>query len=968
MSWLDNPLWRNRYEEVFQKATGGEGEYNTKLKKQDDMLKASSSSNCLGMLDKINLSTKKAKLKMYIDKNEKTAGPKPDIGVGAAGYATVLQSVKDIPENTFFTPGRCFQARIRHFNFPESDDRAPSFRGLVLKLTDKHTGGPLDMMFITGPQCAHPTIAVLDSYLHAIKAGPQQLKTHLLQYPVLLEAYIGGVRKNLISYADQFYYNQCVYFMRGSDNADYMVRFRVIPADTTEESGLLSDEDQMHVWDLKVDDDNRTADYLKNEYYDRVKTGPVYYLLQMQWRPAMNDIGPEVTSGALKWDAEKFHYYNLMVVNIDCTVPLDSLNATKWDLTKIPPILKQPTPKGLGDFALVPLTIHEIDMYMTDVPNHMKKQSKNEAKNDTGINVQYTINVQTGNLGGAGTDGNVRITLIGKLGRTSRHNLDTDRHDDFEAGQLDSYKFEDREIGEFLMAQIDLDVRTGREDWYLEHVEIFIKSDGSDDRRIFLPCNHWLTKEFPSYQLKEINALPLSKQRDYIIQHWREDIEFGRQIMNANAPNLIYRLTEIPENFPIDRELLDALLKRDISLEAEIQDGNMYMVNLDGLAGIKCYRSQNERRFICHPMCLLYVRPDGTLVPIAIQLFQRPGDKVPIWTPKDDPLDWLYAKIWFKCAFAQYSTMYVHLLMTHLVTEAVCIASLRTMPSCHPVHALLQPHMKYTVAINTLGKQIWWPGDHIVDKTHSIGGGGQLDFMGQMYRNFNMGQLNIPEDMKRRGVDDKEKLPGYHYRDDSLLLWDTILTYVTEYIKLYYKYDYDVGRDVEFHNFLRDLKENGFYHWENDEDHGVPEKITTIKGLSVFLTGIIFNATCQHAAVNFSSLDMLAFQPNCPTALGKPPPTKKGLRLPEVMDALPNKEIASHVTCMANALTQFADKEEYLGLYPNCFYEEERLHKVVIDFQEKLKGVSEAIRKRNEDLACPYEYLLPERVPNYTGI
>ena len=33
------------------------------------------------------------------------------------------------------------------------------------------------------------------------------------------------------------------------------------------------------------------------------------------------------------------------------------------------------------------------------------------------------------------------------------------------------------------------------------------------------------------------------------------------------------------------------------------------------------------------------------MVPIAIQLGQNPGPLFPIWTPKDEPLDWLLAKV-----------------------------------------------------------------------------------------------------------------------------------------------------------------------------------------------------------------------------------------------------------------------------------------------------------------------------------
>ena len=43
----------------------------------------------------------------------------------------------------------------------------------------------------------------------------------------------------------------------------------------------------------------------------------------------------------------------------------------------------------------------------------------------------------------------------------------------------------------------------------------------------------------------------------------------------------------------------------------------------------------------------LCFRTDNLLVPIAIQLGQKHGPDFPIWTPKDEPLDWLLAKVCF---------------------------------------------------------------------------------------------------------------------------------------------------------------------------------------------------------------------------------------------------------------------------------------------------------------------------------
>ena len=50
------------------------------------------------------------------------------------------------------------------------------------------------------------------------------------------------------------------------------------------------------------------------------------------------------------------------------------------------------------------------------------------------------------------------------------------------------------------------------------------------------------------------------------------------------------------------------------------------------------------------PICLLHVNTADQLVPIAIQLKRDPGPNNPIFLPTDPYLDWLLAKIYYRCA------------------------------------------------------------------------------------------------------------------------------------------------------------------------------------------------------------------------------------------------------------------------------------------------------------------------------
>ena len=185
---------------------------------------------------------------------------------------------------------------------------------------------------------------------------------------------------------------------------------------------------------------------------------------------------------------------------------------------------------------------------------------------------------------------------------------------------------------------------------------------------------------------------------------WRKDEEFGRQTLNGVNPLDITRCRNLPNNFPVTSDHVIGSLSRGLSLEAEMEAGNIYIINHKILENITTGEYNGKKTELPAAMCLLYVRPDNELVPIAIQLGQHPGTNCPIWFPSDDPLDWLLAKIWFKNADIQVHQMKSHLALTHLLMEPFAVAMYRCLPPVHPIHKLLRENLQFVIAINTLGR------------------------------------------------------------------------------------------------------------------------------------------------------------------------------------------------------------------------------------------------------------------------
>ena len=66
--------------------------------------------------------------------------------------------------------------------------------------------------------------------------------------------------------------------------------------------------------------------------------------------------------------------------------------------------------------------------------------------------------------------------------------------------------------------------------------------------------------------------------------------------------------------------------------------------------------------------------------------------------------------------------------------------------------------------------------------------------MKKYYKTITWSSYDLPKVLKDRGVDDPDKLPGFHYRDDALRLWSAIEEYVTKILSIYYHSDEDIQK------------------------------------------------------------------------------------------------------------------------------------------------------------------------------
>ncbi|XP_026246383.2 polyunsaturated fatty acid lipoxygenase ALOX15B isoform X3 [Urocitellus parryii] len=231
-----------------------------------------------------------------------------------------------------------------------------------------------------------------------------------------------------------------------------------------------------------------------------------------------------------------------------------------------------------------------------------------------------------------------------------------------------------------------------------------------------------------------------SPAAEYVFEHWQDDTFFASQFLNGLNPVLIQRCRSLPKNFPVTDDMVAPILGPGTSLQAELEKGSLFLVDHGILSGVRTNVINGKPQFSAAPMTLLYQSPgNGPLLPLAIQLSQTPGPNNPIFLPTDDKWDWLLAKTWVRNAEFSVHEALTHLLHAHLLPEVFTLATLRQLPSCHPLF-----------------------------KSTGLGIGGFSELIQRNMKQLSYSVLCLPEDIRARGVED---IPNYYYRDDGMQIW-----------------------------------------------------------------------------------------------------------------------------------------------------------------------------------------------------
>jgi hypothetical protein len=269
------------------------------------------------------------------------------------------------------------------------------------------------------------------------------------------------------------------------------------------------------------------------------------------------------------------------------------------------------------------------------------------------------------------------------------------------------------------------------------------------------------------------------------------------------------------------------------------------------------------------------------------------------------------------------------------------------LPWEHPLHRMLYPHVAGTLLVNWGANQnFMWPGK-IAENTYAFSWKGICDLVPVAFGAFSWEGYDLPEEFVRRGTDKLIAKGLYPYGEDALLLWETIDTYVGDYLKQYYANDEAVRRDTALQEGLTALDE---------VMPGKPLRANSLAELQRMLTRFIHMVGPEHKLVSGIAYDYFT-QPYFFPSLAHEGRTAE--------EAAPYREEAE-----ANLMFRYAISTPSWPLMADWTYVclDEKGKGAMRRFQTGLAKAGEVIDRRNAKRKVPFPHLHPRELESSIGV
>ncbi|GLU22471.1 hypothetical protein SLE2022_385440 [Rubroshorea leprosula] len=489
---------------------------------------------------------------------------------------------------------------------------------------------------------------------------------------------------------------------------------------------------------------------------------------------------------------------------------------------------------------------------------------------------------------------------------------------------------------------------------------------------------------------------------------WLRDDEFARQTVAGINPVNIERLTAFPPVSKLDPQIYgppDSALKEEhilpyldgMSVQQALDENKLYIIDyhdvylpfldrINALDGRKAYATRT----------VFFLTKGGTLKPVAIELSLPPAGPRPskrvVTPPVDATSNWIWqlAKAHVCSNDAGVHQLVNHFLRTHASMEPFILAAHRQLSAMHPIFKLLDPHMRYTLEINALARQVLISVDGVIENCFTPGRY-VMEMSAAAYRDWRFDMEGLPADLIRRGMAVRDPtqphglkliLEDYPYAADGLMIWSAIENWVRTYVDHYYPESSLIRSDTELQSWYAESINVG--HADIRHKDWWP-KLNTPEDLVSILTTIIWLASAQHAALNFGQYPYGGYVPNRPPLMRRLIPDENDVEYPNFvadpqkyfLAALPSLLQASKFMAVVDTLSTHSPDEEYLGerQHPSIWSGDAAIIEAFYGFSAEIRQIEKEIEKRNSDPSLknrcgagviPYELLAPSSGPGVT--
>ncbi|XP_054791175.1 linoleate 13S-lipoxygenase 3-1, chloroplastic-like [Prosopis cineraria] len=484
---------------------------------------------------------------------------------------------------------------------------------------------------------------------------------------------------------------------------------------------------------------------------------------------------------------------------------------------------------------------------------------------------------------------------------------------------------------------------------------------------------------------------------------WLRDDEFARQAIAGINPVNIEKLKVFPPVSKLDPQVYgpqESALREEhmlgqlngMTVQQAMDEDKLFIIDyhdiylpfLDGINALDGRKSYATRT-------IFFLTPMGTLKPVAIELSLPPAgpssrSKRVVTPPVDATTNWMWqlAKAHVCSNDAGVHQLVNHWLRTHASMEPFILAAHRQLSAMHPIFKLLDPHMRYTLEINALARQSLINADGIIESCFTPGRY-CMEISSAAYKNFwRFDMETLPADLIRRGmaVPDPTQPHGlrlliedYPYAADGLMIWSAIQNWVRAYVNHYYSDPDLVAQDKELQAWYFESVNVG--HADLRHETWWPP-LNTSDDLVTILTTLIWNASAQHAALNFGQYPYGGYVPNRPPMMRRLIPEENDpehasfLADPQkyFLNAMSSLLQATKYMAVVDTLSTHSPDEEYLGerQQPSIWTGDAEMVEAFYGFSNKIRQIEKEIDKRNCDRTLrnrcgagvlPYELLAP---------